>query len=87
MISLVAYFFGAAFMVYALAVDERPRPLPFFLGAVVFAVAGVLQLAGCTDDDELPRCADVGCPEVAVCRTDGVCSCPQDAGAALECRR
>lgn len=55
----------------------------------------VAQLAGCGDnaappatDAALPRCADVGCPDVALCNTAGVCTCPQPPPAPpVECRR
>lgn len=50
-------------------------------------------LAGCGDDLEppapdagLPACVDVGCPDVAFCTADGVCTC-NATGEPVACRR
>ncbi len=58
---------------------------------IVIPVLSLLFTVGCLVDNDpgspdaetavesdaapLPRCADVGCPEVAFCTADGCCSC------------
>ena len=52
------------------------------IAILIYPALLLLMYTGCADPEPtLPLCSDVGCPDVALCTSDGHCVCiPPDEG-------